>query len=505
MEDSERPDVAGEVPSSSGDPIRPWAWSRSPWLWLVVLGLVLSLATVVAVIRSPEETATAPKPVPSPSPTSIPPDIDSDGLKNEVEIAGWRTQADATYRTDPRKADTDGDGLSDGVEAGALVSASTNLYAGYANPLKRDTDGDRLGDADEADASTNPLDRDSDDDQLSDVYEVRALGTSPVVADTDGDGFNDGYEVRRRETKGLDPQWVDTKVSKKSYATDFAIGAVAGDAWRKDSFAWLMGNLASGGSSSIPGIGWIVGPVADVRDAVASAIRGDWVGSGSSAVGAVPYVGDAVAIPAKAAKFISRNPALATPVAAAIATLPKVSQDIKYKSVRAVHPGSTALIKAGTNKAGILRLASGKTNLDDLAAAIRGPGHVRGSRTPFFATWGAAEVFLEKELRRKSKNVTKQVSANTTGCREVCNRLARRFDVVADGVAHESKVGYKTLTEDMKRQIQSDAFAIKQGHIQGAHWHFFASGTTNKLGADPRLLDYLDTHGIPYSIHLPRA
>ncbi|MFP6872365.1 MAG: LamG-like jellyroll fold domain-containing protein [Verrucomicrobiales bacterium] len=97
-------------------------------------------------------------------------DPDEDGVSNEDEFAN---------RTDPGKADTDGDGLEDGVETntGTFVSAS--------------------------DTGTNPNKSDSDDDGLTDDVEsnsgvfagVADTGTNPNSRDSDNDGFFDGDEV----------------------------------------------------------------------------------------------------------------------------------------------------------------------------------------------------------------------------------------------------------------------------------------------------------------------
>ena len=100
--------------------------------------------------------------------------------------------------TDPLKADTDGDGLSDGGEI--------NTYR--TDPLKADTDGDGLSDGEEANAHrTDPLKADTDGDGLSDGEEINTYRTDPLKADTDGDGLNDGAEVNTHRT---DPLKADT-------------------------------------------------------------------------------------------------------------------------------------------------------------------------------------------------------------------------------------------------------------------------------------------------------
>lgn len=485
--------------------------------------LALLIAAAAAITLAPERFGLGDNPAAG---RSTPGDSDGDGLLDKIEEAGWVTQDGSEYRTDPSLADSDGDGLSDGDEAGHLVieepTASASdaegedssdepsvdpsdpptgpIYSGFSNPLVADSDEDGLGDAEEADESLDPFDRDSDDDEIEDGPEVEVVGTSPAMADTDGDGFDDGYEEAHREDQGLDPQLVDVKVSKLSYATDFAIGSVAGDAWRKDSFAWLAGNLASSGSSSIPVIGWIVGPLADARDAIASAIRGDWVSSGFSAVGAIPYAGDAVEIPAKAVKFVARNPELAATVAAAIVAINKIPEKIKVEAAKGIWKGWDDLRGAGFSEKALLQLSQGVTNLDNLADAMKRANHVPGAPAKFFNDGLEGEAWLTSLL----KGSQPQVRVVTDGCVEICNGTnIRIIDNLLDGVAHESKVGFKYLTPEMERQIRSDAHLIEIGSIKGAHWHFLASAHTNKLGADKKVLDLLDELGIPYTIHPP--
>jgi uncharacterized protein (DUF1800 family) len=91
-------------------------------------------------------------------------DADQDGLTNAQEY---------TRQTKPRDADSDDDGLKDGVEtgSGSFVSAANT----GTNPLNADTDADTLKDGDEVAASPMP---------------------NPNAADSDGDGAGDAWEVR---------------------------------------------------------------------------------------------------------------------------------------------------------------------------------------------------------------------------------------------------------------------------------------------------------------------
>jgi hypothetical protein len=102
-------------------------------------------------------------------------DDDADGLSNSQE---------ATLGTDPSNPDTDGDGLSDGVEV--------NQYG--TDPRNKDTDGDTLTDGREVnDLHTSPKNPDSDGDGLTDNVEV-STGSNPLAADSDGDGIVDGAD-----------------------------------------------------------------------------------------------------------------------------------------------------------------------------------------------------------------------------------------------------------------------------------------------------------------------
>lgn len=110
-------------------------------------------------------------------------DQDNDGLTNlEEYLAG----------TDPSKPDTDGDGLTDGVEV------KTSL----TNPLSKDSDRDGLTDDEEVNLyKTDPNNPDSDGDGLSDSDEVKIHKTNPNLADSDGDGSSDALEIKL----GTDP------------------------------------------------------------------------------------------------------------------------------------------------------------------------------------------------------------------------------------------------------------------------------------------------------------
>jgi hypothetical protein len=106
-------------------------------------------------------------------------DEDDDGVANEAEFAA---------NTDPKNADTDGDGLPDGVETGTGVFVNTGNTG--TKPLDADTDNDGLTDGaetntgvfvDASDSGTNPHQVDTDSDGEADEVEV-FHGTNPVNA-----------------------------------------------------------------------------------------------------------------------------------------------------------------------------------------------------------------------------------------------------------------------------------------------------------------------------------
>ena len=110
------------------------------------------------------------------------PDNDFDGLPNEDELLN---------KTRVNVFDTDSDGLSDWYE----INVENPVYNDFTLPLNADSDGDGLADGLEVRVTqTNPMNADTDGDGLSDGQEI-LLGLNPLLPDSDDNGVNDGDEA----------------------------------------------------------------------------------------------------------------------------------------------------------------------------------------------------------------------------------------------------------------------------------------------------------------------
>ncbi|NRQ55671.1 hypothetical protein, partial [Brevibacillus sp. HD1.4A] len=107
-----------------------------------------------------------------------------------------------------------------------------------------------------------------------------------------------------------------------------------------------------------------------------------------------------------------------------------------------------------------------------------------------FNSGRAGELYLAKLVGGNAKPVYFKTSLG-----------ARYVDVLKDGIAYESKVGYKTLTAFNKKQVLKDVELLKKGTVDSVEWHFFKSEITGKSGASQQLLDFLTQNGIKYTIH----
>ncbi|MEO8615259.1 MAG: DUF1800 family protein [Luteolibacter sp.] len=174
-------------------------------------------------------------------------DADSSGIPDWYEIQyALQPAGPGTASADP-----DHDGL-------------TNLqeFQRGSNPRKSDTDGDGL--ADGAESAANSLTVDSDGDGLSDFAEATApMPSNPNSADSDNDGLTDKEETSR----GLDPgalssdlvpiytatpaRW-DWKMEPVQLVWDHGSGAIGGnDGYDEELLSFFVGNSQAGAQRSI--------------------------------------------------------------------------------------------------------------------------------------------------------------------------------------------------------------------------------------------------------------
>jgi hypothetical protein len=140
--------------------------------------------------------------------------------------------------------DTDGDRVANSTDLCPGTAAGQAVDANGCSAFQRDTDGDGLSDGIEAVIGTDPANPDTDGDGLTDLREVNwdgdptgydpAHDLNPLAADTDGDGFPDGMEA----TAGYDPLsaasvpvWGDINNDRVVDAADvlLAARAIAGE------------------------------------------------------------------------------------------------------------------------------------------------------------------------------------------------------------------------------------------------------------------------------------
>lgn len=240
-------------------------------------------------------------------------DIDGDGLSDELEKKGIRDGYGVLAITDPYNADTDGDGIEDGAEVRVkehipqefdvdLSSEATGLeeYNGskyfkfLSNPSKADTDGDGVDDLYEVELGvSSPFHADEDGDGLNDRAELNNY-TNPIESDTDGDGVDDKTELYSLFS---DPRIWEEKKTKAQYTDELMEGMIKGDAIENPTTTNIVGAI---GGSIIPGIGTI----ADIRDTIINAFKGEWAMAGMNLAGIIPAYGDSAEIVAKITKYL---------------------------------------------------------------------------------------------------------------------------------------------------------------------------------------------------------
>jgi hypothetical protein len=133
-----------------------------------------------------------PKPVPVFNDATNPAgDNEGDACDNDIDGDGVANGAETLAGLSPYVWDTDGDRTNDGTE---LLCGSNPLQS-VSNLTGADTDNDKLPDSCEALYGTNPAMADSDGDGLSDGVEVRYWMSNPLSTNSDADDCTDAREV----------------------------------------------------------------------------------------------------------------------------------------------------------------------------------------------------------------------------------------------------------------------------------------------------------------------
>ncbi|MBS3793976.1 MAG: hypothetical protein KGY80_03720 [Candidatus Thorarchaeota archaeon] len=162
-------------------------------------------------------------------------DSDLDGLGDGLELylASGQIPWTEPIMIDPMMHDTDGDGLADGSEVRLKnvtdiiypYRAETLFYPYNTSPTESDTDRDNITDYEEVMVwNSNPAHKDTDNDTLSDWQEIYVYNTSAIYNDTDGDGLLDNEESLTPVyplTNGTPPFFLGAAIAQDStYETD---------------------------------------------------------------------------------------------------------------------------------------------------------------------------------------------------------------------------------------------------------------------------------------------
>lgn len=266
-------------------------------------------------------------------------DTDADGLTDAQESNGWKTQTGRVFRTNPKKPDSDGDGLSDGVEAGELLTTAKfgRVHAGVSNPTNPDSDADGVGDTDEYLLDLNPLQRDTDDDGAADATELDC-GSDPTLANPDGDGYGDATECAR----GSDPLAYD--LDRAEAIAAFLGGATFGD-WK-----WGATHTAHLNAAQLQAPEYLAGQVASdlmdvgaARELVTSIGEGDILDAVVNAIGLVPIAGG-TAVAAKTVTTFARRGDRAQAAAAALTEHMSWPASLKKRILKRIFTGAAATL-----------------------------------------------------------------------------------------------------------------------------------------------------------------
>ena len=111
------------------------------------------------------------------------------------------------------------------------------------------------------------------------------------------------------------------------------------------------------------------------------------------------------------------------------------------------------------------------------------------ARRRSFSGGKAGETFLKEMFGGKS-----QAYFNTS-------QGARFVDQLVGRTAHESKVGYVSATDFIRKQAAKDAELLATKQVNEVVWHFFRSADTGKIGPSAPLKKLLEGYGIKVIVY----
>lgn len=472
-------------------------------------------------------------------------DSDGDGLSDWVETHGvtpsmdrldhWDSNlgddlsqvfASKIFYSNPHDADTDNDGLPDGVELGSPLSSGVlggwdsnqpvTVYSVASNPSSVDSDIDGYPDVEEVQVRLNALNFDTDGDGMKDGDEA-VWGTNPWRTDTDGDGVSDRRDVQGGHDPHIKDREMTTLFEVLDHVNSLFLGFICGDnsACFADDIWWVAGALVAG-----------LLIFGDVRDYIiqfffdnnyeAAAVTATWF-----LVGIIPWGGLGAKIVGKVARLATRvgerTHALLVDLlikwgeeSYAIFLLMSRHQTLADRlSNLAGSLGQSAIL------ASIKNIVAGPhpetlTSVERAVQTIRClplPNYV--TRPGWFGSWALADSFIQRQYGRPAGTTYVRTALRVDTSKPLSRSNYRVYDYLqyvggsTVPIAHEVKIGYVNSASSINDEIVADRRLIASGRVDTVIWHFMMSAESGSLGPDSGVLKQLTDNGIDYMIHLP--